>query len=724
MTSWQKQAAADLRNQLTAMGHRQLPSNRDGFDDEFDALRAVDHKIRCNRDEFYTAQLGSNMSKNRFREILPNEGTRVVLDPINSRGDGDYINANYVDGRRLFGVPFVYIAAQAPLPGTVADFWRMVYENNTAFIVMLCAEIEAGKVKSERYWPDTVGEVMPVGSMNVVLVNENHRNDTIFRTIALRTIEGRERTIHHLQYIRWPDQGIPHNSAGLIEIIYTLGRTPLSTQTPIVVHCSGGAGRTGVFLALHVALSLFQLEQTISMPRIVQYLKYCRCGLIQRKDQYLFSYYATLREMEKMIWAAETAKHGNSRNLPAPTGGNNYRDITRRNIEYVPRHAAQSAPDFGPKSALGHTDEQQYLGANRSLNHSAVRSRDLAAEHSIHAAADISTLPQQSDDVDDALTRLRRQNQRLRSTPSRLHPNDHRSTSGGLEPLVGDRTNSSIVNRSAHLPPMGGSPPPQMYYGGSGSGASPVHAVTTTSNTYTSQVRGSSPLRDSYSKPAPDLVSSPQQQPPRQQSSMYSSSPPQRPLDNQARGNLTDRLLGNDVSPINHDRHMSESPPRSSHTYTQNAVSDAPKTAGLDWTSYQNYDRRPESPQQRDQQAQRDREQREQREREHREREREQFLRDQRAREDAERARSYQSVSPPQPTQQAPPPHAQSSQNREAASGSRPLPQSDLTGAADAFHSDVFGQQYESQAMSRGESTIGFSSNNRAGTRKTDFGLL
>lgn len=350
MSEWQKTTARALREQLAAMGQRQLPSNRDGFDEEFDELRSLDYKVRCNRDEFYTASLGSNMSKNRYRDILPNEGTRVKLDPVNERGDGDYINANFIDGRRLFGVPFVYIATQAPLRSTCADFWRMVFENNCTFVVMLCTEIEAGKVKSERYWPDVTGEAMIAGPLSVVLVNENHRADNIFRTLVLRTLDGKERTIHHFQYRRWPDQSVPESSSGLMEIIYTLGRTPLTTQTPIVVHCSGGVGRTGVFLTMHVALSLFQLEQPISVPRIVQYLKYCRSGMVQRKDQYLFCYYAVLREMEKMIWAVETSRHVEDKmgDYPLPNAR-----PQRRSNEYVPRHPAQLQPELPRSTLLG-----------------------------------------------------------------------------------------------------------------------------------------------------------------------------------------------------------------------------------------------------------------------------------------------------------------------------------------------------------------------------------
>ena len=344
-SDWAVQTAVALREQLIEMGQRSLHDNRDGFDEEFESLRALDYKNRANRDEFFTAKLGSNMGKNRFKDVLANEGTRVVLDAINESGDGDYINANYCDARRLFGVPFTYIATQAPMKNTVFDFWRMVLENNTMFIVMLCNELEAGKKKSERYWPSNVGEQVRYGPLAIELLNENIRDDTAFRTMRLTTRGGIKRTIHHFQFIRWPDAGIPANSSGLMEIITQLGKTELVTKTPIVVHCSGGVGRTGVFITLHVALALFQMQDPISVPRIVQLLKYCRSGMVQRKDQYLFCYYAILREMERMVWAAQTQQQGtvDSMLLPGPALGPNSTliinsiDGTVSEQEYSPR---------------------------------------------------------------------------------------------------------------------------------------------------------------------------------------------------------------------------------------------------------------------------------------------------------------------------------------------------------------------------------------------------
>lgn len=319
MTSIQQQSLAAFRGHLRTIQKRAANSNHDGFDIEMRYLREVDKNAQANLDEFSTASKGSNETRNRFQNVKPNEGTMVKLQqwsasPRKSRKStsrfappyNTYINANYVDARQTMGVPFVYIAAQAPLWNTVIDFWRMVYENEVCFIVMLCATQESGKEKSVMYWPALFNEI-DCGGFTVYNRTENIQGDAVYRTLVLRRGKEPDRIILHMQHTSWPDQNVPQASAPLMRMIQTIAASPKSLEAPILVHCSGGVGRTGVFIALHIALGQFQLEfEEISIPSIVRFLKLCRTGMVSRKDQYVFLYYATQREMERMIHSSIT----------------------------------------------------------------------------------------------------------------------------------------------------------------------------------------------------------------------------------------------------------------------------------------------------------------------------------------------------------------------------------------------------------------------------------
>eukprot|EP00796_Vickermania_ingenoplastis_P006762 gene6762-4853_t len=306
MTERQLRCCANFRGHLRTIQKRKVSTNCDGFDVELRHLLELDRRVRSNVDEFYTASKGSSEAKNRFPEVKPNEGTMVRLHHCPQYGDGTYINANYIDARKVMGVPFVYIAAQAPLRNTVLDFWRMIHENHIHFIVMLCAAQEAGMEKSATYWP-ALHEEYDFGPFSVCNESENYQNESVYRTLTLRCPTEPKRSILQMQHTAWPDQGVPQASAPLMKFIQTIGASPRSLEAPILVHCSGGVGRTGVFIALHVALAQFQLEhEEISIFRIVRFLKLCRSGMVHRKDQYVFLYYATQREMDRMILSAET----------------------------------------------------------------------------------------------------------------------------------------------------------------------------------------------------------------------------------------------------------------------------------------------------------------------------------------------------------------------------------------------------------------------------------
>ncbi len=81
-------------------------------------------------------------SKNRYGNLLPYDHSRVILDIIDDDPTTDYINANYIDGYKCSNR---YIATQGPLPDTINDMWRMIWQLNCHQIVMLTSLDEGGK---------------------------------------------------------------------------------------------------------------------------------------------------------------------------------------------------------------------------------------------------------------------------------------------------------------------------------------------------------------------------------------------------------------------------------------------------------------------------------------------------------------------------------------------------------------------------------------------------
>ena len=93
--------------------------------------------------KFQAANMPYNKTKNRYANVLAFDDSRVKLSVITGIEGSDYINANFIDGymmRRAF------IATQAPIPDTIPDFWRMIWEHESSTIVMLSKETESGKV--------------------------------------------------------------------------------------------------------------------------------------------------------------------------------------------------------------------------------------------------------------------------------------------------------------------------------------------------------------------------------------------------------------------------------------------------------------------------------------------------------------------------------------------------------------------------------------------------
>ncbi|CAF0990930.1 unnamed protein product [Adineta steineri] len=248
--------------------------------------------IKAQPSKFLSANNPANKFKNRLVNILPYENTRVCLSPIRGVDGSDYINASYIDGYRFKNG---YIATQGPLNETIDDFWRMVWEHNVTIIVMLTKLKEMGREKCVQYWPTDRSTrygyfiVDPVGAYNMpqYLLSE-------FKVTDSR--DGQSRTVRHFLYTEWPEQGVPKVGEGFIDFIGQVHKTKegFGQEGPIVVHCSAGAGRTGVFLTLSIVLERIRYEGVVDVFQTVKLLRTQRPALVQTEDQYQFCYRSAL----------------------------------------------------------------------------------------------------------------------------------------------------------------------------------------------------------------------------------------------------------------------------------------------------------------------------------------------------------------------------------------------------------------------------------------------
>lgn len=216
-------------------------------------------------------------SKNRYRSILPNEHSRVLLGPR-----GDYINANRLRG--IGGAPSAYIATQGPLPHTVHDFWAMVWQERAPAIVMITNLVEDAKVKCEQYLPEA--EPRRFGEVKVTVLRTTPRDGYTLRELVLEC-RGEERRVAHLWYTAWPDHGTPACPQQLLSLAREAEELR-SGGGPLVVHCSAGLGRTGCFVASSIGMQQLQSEGSVDVLATVCALRGDRGGMVQTAEQYEF----------------------------------------------------------------------------------------------------------------------------------------------------------------------------------------------------------------------------------------------------------------------------------------------------------------------------------------------------------------------------------------------------------------------------------------------------
>uniref|UniRef100_A0A0N4ZIG8 Protein-tyrosine-phosphatase n=1 Tax=Parastrongyloides trichosuri TaxID=131310 RepID=A0A0N4ZIG8_PARTI len=252
-----------------------------------------------------------NIVKNRYRDILPYDETRVRLQKCLS---GDYINASHVNIEiPSSGIVNRYIACQGPLPTTCEDFWEMVWEQCCSTIVMLTTTVENGRVKCHQYWP-RLYDSQDYGKLVVTCIKERETQHCAYREISIKDMHTKEeRRVSQMQYTSWPDHGVPEDSKHFLDFVEEVRKTRHGSVDPMVVHCSAGIGRTGVLILMETAACKIEANEPIYPIEIVRKMRDQRAMLIQTTEQYVFVCDSILKAYDQGILKPTSEFHKSSR---------------------------------------------------------------------------------------------------------------------------------------------------------------------------------------------------------------------------------------------------------------------------------------------------------------------------------------------------------------------------------------------------------------------------
>ncbi|XP_042242470.1 receptor-type tyrosine-protein phosphatase O-like isoform X2 [Homarus americanus] len=223
--------------------------------------------------------------RNRYEDILPFDVTLVRLNKV------DYINASYIFGKK-------FIATQDPLPDQDDDFWQLIWEQRVQIIVRLSTDNSSQTVA--RYIDDRGDNTWVMGhdELNVSVLT-THNNGVFYKRTFKVSKDNDVRFIEHFHMTNWPEGRVPQRDDTLNLIVSARSASiKYGSESPTLIHCGAGCGRTGTIIALWHMIDEFLADRMVNIVRTVESMRRCRMSMVKSVEQYI-SIYKCFEEFKK-----------------------------------------------------------------------------------------------------------------------------------------------------------------------------------------------------------------------------------------------------------------------------------------------------------------------------------------------------------------------------------------------------------------------------------------
>ena len=267
----------------------------DNYQKEFELLKTY---IDCDNSHLKSLKDGIK-ELNRYKNIKTYKHNHLKMHP-----EEKYINASPIN---IVSDNYI-IATQGPMNNTIEDFWEMIEQYDCNVIIMLCKVKEFEFAKCAKYWDPNYK--LNKYTLTIISDEEKIFDYTVIQERKIKLINNltkKEKNITQYHYEGWIDGSVPDITRFYQVFFYIFNQTnKIKGDAPFVVHCSGGVGRTGTFIALYFLIKEIYVQlnneslDTIdfSVFNIVRKIKEMRLLMVQNEKQYKFIYEFNSR-MEK-----------------------------------------------------------------------------------------------------------------------------------------------------------------------------------------------------------------------------------------------------------------------------------------------------------------------------------------------------------------------------------------------------------------------------------------
>uniref|UniRef100_A0A6Q2ZNF2 protein-tyrosine-phosphatase n=1 Tax=Esox lucius TaxID=8010 RepID=A0A6Q2ZNF2_ESOLU len=273
-------------------------SNTSQLREEFQTLNSVTPHLDV--EECSVSLLPRNREKNRSMDVLPPDRALAFLVAAEGVSEGNnYINAALTDS---FHRSTAFVVTPHPLPGTTADFWRLVYDYGCTSVVML-NQINQSNSPCLQYWPEP--GLQQFGPMTVELLSVSADDDIIIRLFRVQNImrlqEG-QLVVRHFQFLRWsPYRDVPDSKKAFLSLLAQVHNWQRECgEGRTVVHCLNGGGRSGTFCACTMLLEMIRHHSVVDVFYAAKTLRNSKPNMVETMEQYRFCYDLALEYLEAL----------------------------------------------------------------------------------------------------------------------------------------------------------------------------------------------------------------------------------------------------------------------------------------------------------------------------------------------------------------------------------------------------------------------------------------